>query len=463
MGDCAATQTAPSADDARANDALQTTATQAAFAVTSMGGRINDVATPEPPVIGAFNAIGNAATLMQPRVFEPDDNLFAEEAVMEEEGVLLTLPGTSAEPERTVQTTQVAQGDPFTGVIRVRNTGTRGVVPVRKGSPLAALLLGDDNEPPQRNFQVGESAVAPSMRLRALLVPAGSGSTFENDGDSGARSRSVTSVRTSSAASSERDDDMDPATRAQANARRTNRFTAALARAESSSSTGRSTSAASTSPASGGEASEADTTASSTATNDEAGQATSRTQSSSTSRVSILDRLRAGRSSSAGAANGTTSARSSSSRNANGGEAAENGDAYNPRGTFVSGSSGGEDDSYVPRGSLVNGGGGDDGDDYAPRGTFVSDADGQGDDGWTPQGTLIRGGGRGDDDTSFTPSQREHCPRNRSLMGALFGDDDLTASRPGWTFPGLINGDCPLGIGVMKVNTEGSPFGSMDF
>lgn len=55
------------------------------------------------------------------------------------------------------------------------------------------------------------------------------------------------------------------------------------------------------------------------------------------------------------------------------------------------------------------------------------------------------------------------CPRNRSLLG-IFGDADIQTGRNGFTFPGLINGDCPISAGILKVRESGnSPFGSLNF
>ncbi len=55
------------------------------------------------------------------------------------------------------------------------------------------------------------------------------------------------------------------------------------------------------------------------------------------------------------------------------------------------------------------------------------------------------------------------CPRSRSLLG-IFGDPALTTGTSGFTVPGLINGECPLSAGILKVRESGnSPFGSMDF
>lgn len=56
---------------------------------------------------------------------------------------------------------------------------------------------------------------------------------------------------------------------------------------------------------------------------------------------------------------------------------------------------------------------------------------------------------------------RQRCKESRSLL-ATFSSDQLTCGG-GWTFPGLISGDCPISMCVLKVKTGNSPFGSMDF
>ncbi|TSC78615.1 MAG: hypothetical protein G01um101425_1017 [Candidatus Peregrinibacteria bacterium Gr01-1014_25] len=56
----------------------------------------------------------------------------------------------------------------------------------------------------------------------------------------------------------------------------------------------------------------------------------------------------------------------------------------------------------------------------------------------------------------------EHCPRNRSLIGAVFTDAEATCGTDGWTFPVLMNGDCPISACVLKVQ-DSETFGSMDF
>jgi hypothetical protein len=52
---------------------------------------------------------------------------------------------------------------------------------------------------------------------------------------------------------------------------------------------------------------------------------------------------------------------------------------------------------------------------------------------------------------------------DRSLMGAVISDDEVTAGGPGWTFPHLINGNCPLTMGIVRFSDEGSPLGSVNF
>lgn len=76
-------------------------------------------------------------------------------------------------------------------------------------------------------------------------------------------------------------------------------------------------------------------------------------------------------------------------------------------------------------------------------------------------GGSIGGGGSGSGGSVI--GSRERCPRNRSIVGSVFADDEMTLGQTGWTFPVLINGDCPLTAAVLKINDEGSPFGSTNF
>lgn len=52
--------------------------------------------------------------------------------------------------------------------------------------------------------------------------------------------------------------------------------------------------------------------------------------------------------------------------------------------------------------------------------------------------------------------------QNKALLSQLFPPSAMTCGSPGWTFPGLIWGDCPITACILKTrpNTFG---GSMDF
>jgi hypothetical protein len=57
------------------------------------------------------------------------------------------------------------------------------------------------------------------------------------------------------------------------------------------------------------------------------------------------------------------------------------------------------------------------------------------------------------------PASGDRCKRGRSLL-ALFSPDALVCGE-GWTFPGLIDGDCPIAVCTLKARDRGaSPFGS---
>lgn len=54
------------------------------------------------------------------------------------------------------------------------------------------------------------------------------------------------------------------------------------------------------------------------------------------------------------------------------------------------------------------------------------------------------------------PSGR--CSRGRSLL-AIFDPDYLTSGKYGWTFPVLIDGDCPMSAAIIKGPESGEEFG----
>lgn len=47
--------------------------------------------------------------------------------------------------------------------------------------------------------------------------------------------------------------------------------------------------------------------------------------------------------------------------------------------------------------------------------------------------------------------------QNKHLLSQLFGNDQMTCGSPGWTFPGLIWGECPITACILK--TQPGAFG----
>ncbi len=55
------------------------------------------------------------------------------------------------------------------------------------------------------------------------------------------------------------------------------------------------------------------------------------------------------------------------------------------------------------------------------------------------------------------------CTRNASFLNG-FTSDQLFCGRTAYTFPGLINGDCPVTACMLRYKSaRPSPFGSLDF
>ncbi|MBI2636356.1 hypothetical protein HYW84_03470 [Candidatus Peregrinibacteria bacterium] len=88
-------------------------------------------------------------------------------------------------------------------------------------------------------------------------------------------------------------------------------------------------------------------------------------------------------------------------------------------------------------------------------------------DGWRAVGDDEggqRGGGsdNGDADGGLEgergPLPSGKCLRSRSLL-AQFDQDDITSGEHGWTFPVLIDGDCPVSAAILKGPESGEGFG----
>lgn len=55
-------------------------------------------------------------------------------------------------------------------------------------------------------------------------------------------------------------------------------------------------------------------------------------------------------------------------------------------------------------------------------------------------------------------TSNSRCPRSRSFLN-LFGEDELTKGSQGWTFPVLLNGDCPVTAAILKYGDNQGGFG----
>lgn len=71
------------------------------------------------------------------------------------------------------------------------------------------------------------------------------------------------------------------------------------------------------------------------------------------------------------------------------------------------------------------------------------------------------GVGRADPPSNGYRYRNSRCARSRSFL-SLFPEEELTTGSEGWTFPVLLNGDCPISVGILKVNTSGTFGGSLD-
>lgn len=58
-------------------------------------------------------------------------------------------------------------------------------------------------------------------------------------------------------------------------------------------------------------------------------------------------------------------------------------------------------------------------------------------------------------------SFNHYCDRSRSLL-SIFDFGEMTTGREGWTFPVLLNGDCPITAAMIKVDKSGGFGGPLD-
>lgn len=90
---------------------------------------------------------------------------------------------------------------------------------------------------------------------------------------------------------------------------------------------------------------------------------------------------------------------------------------------------------------------------------FGGDEDGRS-DGGSGDGNFDGDDGRDGDgsqgDREPLPSGK--CARGRSLL-AIFDTDDITSGENGWTFPVLIDGNCPVSAAILKGPESGDGFG----
>jgi hypothetical protein len=103
------------------------------------------------------------------------------------------------------------------------------------------------------------------------------------------------------------------------------------------------------------------------------------------------------------------------------------------------------------------GGGGSNGGGNGSNGNGSNPGGSGGTSGGSGSGSGIGSGGGG----TVGSVNRTHCDPSRSLLN-IFDVGDLTTGTTGWTFPVLLNGDCPITAAMIRVNKSGGFGGPLD-